>query len=231
MEPSLRLRDTTLGDVLAALHRRRASCVLELVEPWAQHAIHVRRGEVLAVESPRADDRLGDLVVALGVAARDHVEAAWAQRAPYQRIGHCLVATRVLTPRQRDQCLDAQRLRRLDALYDVPDATLRLRDVAALPAGAAEQRPLRAREVFYGRPRRRDGGTPHIPWTYAQCEALATLGLEPTATRDEARRAFRQRVSALHPDRDPGARDEGRAARLEALMRVLDAWQVISRAE
>lgn len=230
MEPSLRLRDTTLGDVLAALHRRRASCVLELDEPRAQHVIHLRGGEVLAVESGLDDDRVGDLVVSLGVATRALVEDAWACRKPLQRIGHCLVGMRVITSRQRDQVLDAQRLHRLEALYAVPDATLRVRDAAALPEGAAEQRPLPPRQAFFGRPRRRDGGAVRIPWTLAQCEALAVLGLGPTASRDEARRAFRQRVVALHPDRDPGARDEARTARLEALLRVLDAWQVIARA-
>jgi hypothetical protein len=202
-----RLRETTLGDLLAGLQRARATGTLELVEAAAVHHVHLRGGAVQAVESSADARRFGDLAVAAGLATRGIVESAWGVgRARGFRIGQALVWRRVVTPSARDRVLDAQRLARLDSLYGVGDAALRFRSARALPEGAAEQSPLGARDAFHGRPRRRD----HARCTGdpARAEALAALGFDHDPGTALLRRRFRELVLALHPDRNPGDRGE-----------------------
>ncbi|MDB4929586.1 MAG: hypothetical protein JWM10_2070, partial [Myxococcaceae bacterium] len=129
-----RLGETTLGDLLAALRRARATGTLELVEPARVHHVHLRAGAVQAVESDADARRFGDLAVAAGLATRTAVEGAWGVgRARGFRIGQSLVWRRVVSPSARDRVLDAQRLARLDSLYGVGDAALRFRSARALP--------------------------------------------------------------------------------------------------
>ena len=52
----------------------------------------------------------------------------------------------------------------------------------------------------------------------------ARLGVHPTASDDELRRAWRGRAFELHPDRNPG--DDGAAFRALA-----EAWEVLSSPE
>ena len=76
MQLSSRLRDTTLGDLLALMHRNNASGVLELLESRSRHAIHLRRGYVQAVESECATLRLGDVATRRWGIGRISVERA-----------------------------------------------------------------------------------------------------------------------------------------------------------
>jgi DnaJ-domain-containing protein 1 len=156
MQIASRLRDTTLGDLLAQLYRARATGVLELIEPRARHAIHLRRGFVQAVESERAALRLGDIATRLWGVARPAVERArmFAQGRGL-RIGHALVATHVIGASQLDALLAEQQRARLEMLYALDDAELRFRVARPLPKGAAEQSPLEAKDTFFGRPRKR----------------------------------------------------------------------------
>lgn len=212
-----RLREATLGDVLAILFRARASGVLELTTDRCVHPVHLRGGLVLAVEG--ATHRLGELAVEFGCTSPAEVERAWCERRPTQRIGQCLVAAHVLTPRARDRLLDAQRAARLEGLFRLTDATLVFCPLRPLPEGAAEQVPMLASQVIRGRPRTRDRGLKATE-NPVRAEALAALGLAPDATEAEARARFRALVMELHPDRCTSA-----PPGVERLNAVLEAWR------
>lgn len=216
------LRATTLGDVLASLFRARASGVLELVADGRDHAIHLRGGLVHAVEGDAT--RFGDVCAELRVAGRDAIERAWRGRHAAHRIGQCLVSARVLSLPERDRVLEAQRARRLEALFAMPDAAVRFRAARALPAGAAEQPPMVPSRVFRGRPRTRDRG--RLAVDPARAAALGDLGLAPDATFADARQRFRSLVVELHPDRC-GDLPRGPAPE-QRLRAVLDAWRALS---
>ena len=226
-----RLRETTLGDLLATLHRAYASGVLELVEPHRRHTIHLRRGLVQAVECSERAHRFGDLAADTGLCARSDVERASREaRARGWRIGHHLVTTGAMSALARDRVLDAQRARRLDALYAVSDADLRFHAARPLPPGSAEQSPMEARETFFGRARRRDHGrtTAH---TSLRAAALATLGLSSDATESQVRSRYRERVRELHPDSGaPSANETERLRRVSELRAVIDAYRTLTRA-
>lgn len=223
-----RLRETTLGDLLATLHRAYASGVLELVEPHRRHSIHLRRGLVQAVECSERAHRFGDLAADTGLCARSDVERASREaRARGWRIGHHLVTTGAMTARARDRVLDAQRARRLDALYALSDADLRFHAARTLPPGSAEQTPMEARETFFGRARRRDRGRATRP---AHREAaLALLGLAVDATDAQVRARYRERVRALHPDSAPSASEADRARQVSELRAVIEAYRMLTR--
>lgn len=229
MELPARLRETTLGDLLATLHRAYACGVLELIEPGRRHAIHLRRGLVQAVERSDAAYRFGDLAADAGLVPRDAVDhAARDPRLGDLRIGQRLVARGALTHTARDRVLAAQRARRLDTLYELADAELRFHAAQPLPPGSAECTPMDARETFFGRARHRDHG--HRRYAVPGPErtrALHTLGLPLHATPDEIRQRYRARVAALHPDHAHGADDTTRRLRESELRAVIDAYRTL----
>ncbi|MBL8605314.1 MAG: hypothetical protein JNK72_25510 [Myxococcales bacterium] len=154
------LAETTLGDLLATCYRAHIDGTLCIVEVSAEHKVHLRKGQVLAVECARPTPRFGDVVVAAGVSARAVVEEAQSdgQRRGW-RIGQSLVGHRVLSPNERDRVLDAQRAHRLANLFLVREGRVALGSMQTLPPGAAERPPMEPGSVFYGRPRARDGLT------------------------------------------------------------------------
>lgn len=225
-----RLRETTLGDLLASLHRAYASGVLELVEADRRHAIHLRRGLVQAVECSERAHRFGDLAADTGLCPRADVERASREaRARGWRIGHHLVTTGSLSPQSRDRVLDAQRARRLDALYALGDAELRFHAARPLPPGSSEQVPMDARETFHGRLRRRDRTQRPAGRASSRQAALAALGLTAEASDDEIRSRYRARVRALHPDHAPTENDRARQRQVSELRAVIEAYRVLVR--
>ena len=256
MQIASRLRDTTLGDLLAQLHRENASGVLELIEPRARHAIHLRRGFVQAVESESAMLRLGDVATRFWGIGRPLVERArMFAHARGMRMGHALVATQAIHPGQLDGLLAEQQRARLEGLYALKDAEIRFRVARPLPTGAAEQTPLEARETFYGRPRKepRDGADPagsntHTQSTregkthrqpkvtatrdawHPQSSEYALLGLRPGCDEKSMRDAFRSLVMDLHPDRAHGLSDAERDARARRLVDVVRAYRSLTNA-
>jgi hypothetical protein len=258
MQIASRLRDTTLGDLLAQLHREHASGVLELIEPRARHAIHLRRGFVQAVESESSMLRLGDVATRFWGIGRPLVERArMFAHARGIRMGHALVATQAIHPGQLDGLLAEQQRARLEGLYALQDAEIRFRVARPLPTGAAEQTPLEARETFYGRPRKepREGsdraensahtqsshqgasGSRRQPRVTASRDAwhpqsneYALLGLRPGCDEKSMRDAFRSLVMDLHPDRAHGLSDAERDARARRLVDVVRAYRSLTNA-
>ncbi|MEI8254378.1 MAG: DUF4388 domain-containing protein [Deltaproteobacteria bacterium] len=184
-----RLGQTTLGDLLGLLHRAGASGVLELIEPHARHAIHLRRGFVQAVESDSVASRLGDVAARFAGVSRPVVERA--RMFAHQRglrIGQALVATHAIRPGALDDLLAAQQRERLERLYDLGEAEVRFRVARPLPAGASEQTPLPPREAFHGRPRKFDRDTTAQPGFRAPprprpATATASSGPSPHAQK------------------------------------------------
>jgi len=147
-----RLCTTTLTALLDTCRAHRVDGTLRLAEQHRTHAIHLRRGEVVAVECGRSGPRFGDVVVAVGVGSREAIEAAWeADVARGWRIGQSLVGRRLLSPAARDRLLQTQRAHRLALLSTLPDALVTLDAPCSMPPGAAEQPPMSARELEFSR--------------------------------------------------------------------------------
>jgi hypothetical protein len=216
------LRDTTLGDLLAMLHRNFASGVLEINDDECCYAIHLRRGLVCAVDVSDRSLRFGGVAVAYK-ACDSHVieQLARAETVRPLRLGQRLVMAGVLSARDRDDVLQTQRSKRLEALFYVEDAELRFGDVRVLPPGSAELAPMSAREVFFGRRRRRDGAS------LMRRHALEVLGLNARATIAEVRERYRERVAMLHPDHTGHLDQATREAMLCELRAVIEAYRAL----
>jgi hypothetical protein len=60
----------------------------------------------------------------------------------------------------------------------------------------------------------------------AKVDYYRVLGLQPTATREEVRRAYRRLARRLHPDVDPERKDEARAT--QRMVRLNEAYAVLA---
>lgn len=248
MQIHSRLRDTTLGDLLAQLHRNNASGVLELLESRSRHAIHLRRGYVQAVESECATLRLGDVATRRWGIGRISVERArMYAHSKGIKIGQALVALHIIEANQLDALLAEQQRARLDMLYSLNDAELRFRVSRPLPLGAAEQSPLGVRDTYYGRPRkyprvhekagpqstqdthqRATTNASHMRYTlHPMAQEYALLGIATDADSTAIRKAFRELVLQLHPDRAQQLSEKERDARAQRLVTVIRAYRTI----
>lgn len=254
MQLPSKLSQSTLGDLLGALHRARTTGQLELCElpPNAgrTHRIHLTLGLVSAVETSARVPPLGEILV------REGLMEGSAQRRLLGRIaagdgrptGEILIAEGLSQSALVDRALRAQLRHKLDALFRLTDASVSFH-VARGPSGTTP--PLLPREFLHARPRRRerdaapshavdfarrdeplDRAPPSGPRPRAATErldperatALATLGLAPSASVAEIRKAFRRCALALHPDRAGAAAPAERARRAAELSRVTAAY-------
>src|SRR5687767_3685551 len=89
-----RLRLTTLGDALGALHREAACGMLELTDERGRtHRVHFARGMITQIETDLFRERLGDVLAGQGFLGARAL-ARLARRlleAPSQRAGEILV--------------------------------------------------------------------------------------------------------------------------------------------
>jgi hypothetical protein len=216
LTPLGRLRDATLGDLLGRLLRARLDGALILDDDDGRAGrIHLRRGEVVAVEADGPS--FGALAVGERLLTPAELCDVLARDASERRIGQKLVLAGHLRVWERDALLLTQRAARLESLFRLDDAELAWSPPAPFPAGAAELPPMSPTRVLTGRPRRRARGAESDGPRRA---ALASLGLHAEASRAEVRARYRALVLALHPDR--GAAREGR------LREVLSAWRTLS---
>lgn len=225
-----RLSATTLGDVLGALHRARVSGRLELIgrDDWQagqQYEIVLRDGLIVAVRGEAAP-KLGELLVqqrALSTEAHERFERVLACT-PWQRAGELLLRMHLVDDTHLQAALRAQMLARLEAAYRLRQAELRFRPDASKP----EQGPvLGPPEFLHGRPRKREAASAQQavkPASKMREQALRLLGLEPSATKQQIRAAFRQLARQSHPDLAPHASTRERATRESHFARLSAAY-------
>lgn len=194
-----RLSLTTLGDVLGELHRAQASGTLEIHDRTGTvHEIVLEDGLVRDVQST-VGPPLGER---LGLPRYTRTEGLPSGT----RIGEVLVDQGAISAQNLGQALDEQRRERLEHLFHLTDGALRFRPPLATRPRFAPS-PLPVAEFLHGRPRRK-ARLLEAPRTLP---ALRVLGLEPNATREDIRQAFRRLALELHPDRHPAASEAKRS--------------------
>lgn len=236
-----RLRATTLGDVLGALHRERASGTLELVEQSGRtHRVHLTSGLVIAVELDRASASLAEILRRNDEIDEDTLRRSLLRAMASRRLhGEVLVRDFHLSPEIIGRALRNQIMIRLAALDDVPDAQLLFRVTVRHPRGALVDAPLGANEFLAGKKRARDrGAEPTRPraaytsmpggWDPARATACRVLGVTLGADPASIKQAYRRLVRAYHPDLHPGVSQEERKSLAHRFAEVADAYKTLS---
>lgn len=222
-----RLRSTTLGDLLGALHRAGASGTLELTgDEGRTHRVHVAQGLVTSVELDGPSPTLAELLKTAGALDDGVLRRALLRALASQRlVGEVLERDFHVSPRVIDVALREQLALRLRVLEALDDARVTFRVAVRPPREALRDRPLQASEFLRGRRRARDKNlTPKPP---ADTSAYTLLGVERDADAAEIRRAFRRLARELHPDRHPHATDGERRALALKFAQVAAAYQAL----
>jgi hypothetical protein len=240
-----RLRLTTLGDVLGALHRSQASGVLELVDDrGTAHRVFWTAGMITQIETDLYRQRLGDLLAGQGFLGARAL-ARLARRlleAPRRRAGEILIEEGLASGELVSAGLRRQLRHKLDALFQLQDAQLAFR----IPRPhEAHRAPLSPGEFLHGRPRARTrakspenarprsaadpsrSSTPPAA-SGALSRAYATLGLLPGADRATIQQAFRRLALRLHPDRYPHADASERQRLLSRFAELSAAYHALA---
>jgi Domain of unknown function (DUF4388)/DnaJ domain len=228
------LANTTLGDVLGALHRAQVSGCLQLTEPSGRrHSVFLDAGVVRHLQSDLGR-RLGDVLRARGNTSTAISQAIERHAFDGMRLlGEALVEEGCITRRQLSDALVVQQRERLEALFALRRARLRF-NVARERSGSGA-RPIEPSEFLRGKPRARDGRRPAARyWGHGVVKdghdvaaALALLGLDEQAHPDVIRSAYRQRAAALHPDRYPDASALERVSINQRFARLTAAYRLL----
>jgi DnaJ-domain-containing protein 1 len=244
-----RLRTTTLGDLLGALHRARATGTLELGEDSGRtHRVHLSVGLVVAVEIDGATSTLGEILkrehgVDDEVLRRSLLRAISSQRLH----GDVLVSDFRIGDVVVDAALRQQIWSRLERLEQLPDARVLFRVTLRPPRGALTDAPLAASHFLTGRRRARDraGQTPRpertrpYPRSDSLPEALSArpdpypasawrvLGVPADADPSEIKRAYRRLARSFHPDSHPSASEEERRVLARRFQAVTEAYRAL----
>jgi hypothetical protein len=246
-----RLRLTTLGDALGALHREACSGMLELTdERGATHRVHFCQGMITQIETDLFRERLGDVLAGQGFLGARAL-ARLARRlleAPRQRAGEILVEEGFATADLVSAGLRRQLRQKLEALFQLRDARMTFH--TSRPH-EQHRTPLSPGEFLHGRPRARprvraeSSVNPPRPRPQAQpandaprdvpaapygtrARALATLGLLPGADRATIQQAFRRLALSTHPDRFPHADASERAKLLSRFAELSAAYHALA---
>lgn len=236
-----RLRLTTLGDALGALHRATASGILELTEDrGVTHRIHLARGAVTDVETTLFRQRLGDVLAGEGFLGARGL-ARLARRlleSPNRRTGEILVEEGLASRELISAGLRRQLRHKLESLFQLRDAQMTFR--VPRPQAAAPT-PLSPGEFLHGRPRKRarsqassseppPASEPKVrPAPHGlRTRAYATLGLLPGADRATIQQAFRRLARSLHPDSHPHADPHERARLLSRFAELSAAYHSLA---
>lgn len=236
-----RLKATTLGDMLGALHRDKASGTLELSEPSGRvHRIHLTIGNVTSVELDRASASLAEILRREDTIDEDTLRRSLLRAMASRRLhGEVLVRDFHLSPEVVGSALRKQLMLRLSVLEDLPDAQVTFRVAIRPPRGALVDSPLSAGEFLTGRKRAREraaeaqSGTyrtasPSVfpgGWDAAKARAYRTLGVRFDADTTELKTAYRRLVRATHPDLHPDATHDERRALAAKFAEVTAAYK------
>jgi DnaJ-domain-containing protein 1 len=222
-----RLKTTTLGDLLGALHRSGSTGTLELAEPSGRvHRVHLATGLVTAVELDRATASLAEILRRQDEIDEDTLRRSLLRAMASRRLhGEVLVRDFHLSPAVVGRALRRQVMLRLQILEELGDAQICFRVTVRPPRGALTDAPLDAPEFLVGRKRTRDKGA--IPasgtyrssaahsglpggWDPARAEAYRALGVSFNADPTEVKQAYRRLVRTYHPDLHPEATSDER---------------------
>jgi hypothetical protein len=228
-----RLKATTLGDLLGALHRAQSSGTLELVEDRGRtHRVHLSAGLVVAVELDGAAPSLAEILRRDRAADDDVLRRSLLRAMASRRLhGEVLTGEFHVAPSVVGAALRRQVLARLAALEQLTDARVSFRVAVRPPRGALQDAPLGPGEFLHGRRRARvrpvdahGEGDAHAandarPWH--------VLGLPPGADEAEIKRAYRRLARAVHPDLHPGATAEERRALEARFAAITDAYRAL----
>ena len=233
-----RLRATTLGDVLGAVHRACASGTLEILEDRGRiHRVYVAEGLVAAVELDGAAPSLAELLRRDRLVDDETLRRSLLRAMASRRLhGEVLVTEFHLARSVVDAALRKQLLARLHLLEQVGDAQLLFRVALRSPRGALRERPLQPREFLVGRKRARDrvydetarsapAPTPRAP----QVDAVPfrVLGVPAGADTLAIKRAYRKLALRLHPDMHPKATEAERRALSARFAEVTAAYKAL----
>jgi DnaJ-domain-containing protein 1 len=225
-----RLKTTTLGDLLGALHRESSTGTLELVEDRGRtHRVHLSLGRVVAVELDGAAPSLAEILRRDHAADDDVLRRSLLRAMTSRRLhGEVLVDEFHLAPSVVGAALRRQLLARLTALDQLADARISFRVAVRAPRGALHQAPLDAREFLHGR-RRARARTPAPPPVHALRDATPwrILGLPPGSEPAEIKRAYRRLARTVHPDLHPGITDDERRVLEARFHELTEAYRTL----
>ncbi len=238
-----RLKATTLGDVLGALHRSQATGTLELVENSGRsHRIHLTGGLVVAVELDRASASLAEILRREGDIDEDTLRRSLLRAMASRRLhGEVLVREFHLSPEVVDRALRRQLMLRLSVLEELPDAQICFRVTVHRPRHSLSERPLTLAESLAGKRRARDrsvpppesgtyrSGSPRYAatWDPRRAGAYHVLGLPFGANEVDIKRAYRRLVRVYHPDLHPDASHEERRSLSVRFSEVTAAYRAL----
>jgi DnaJ-domain-containing protein 1 len=222
-----RLKATTLGDLLGALHRASATGTLELVEDRGRsHRIHVASGLVVAVELDGVAASLAELLRRDRAADDDVLRRSLLRAMASRRLhGEVLVEEFRLSPTVVGLALRRQLLARLASLEQLADARICFRVAVRTPRGALHERPLEPREFLFGRRRARERAA--VAPTYEESSAWTVLGLAPGADPVAIKQAYRRLARSVHPDLHPQATAEERRALEVRFSMIHEAYRAL----
>ena len=243
-----RLRFTTLGDLLGALHRACASGILELVEvegarAGRSHRVVFDGGLIEDVDTSLSHPRLGEILARDGLLSMSALSclARRLLEQPGKRVGEILIEEGLGTPDLVAGALRRQRTSRLDALYGLSEALIRFH--VPRPRSGFRPTPLSPREFLHGRPRARAEFSARVSERFSarfgarpepargldgpRHAAYRTLGLATSASARDVQRAFRKLAAEQHPDRFPNASATDKAQLLSRFAQLSAAYHLL----
>ena len=228
-----RLRSTTLGDLLGALHRDAATGTLELVEDRGRvHRIHVSRGLIVAVEVDGASPSLAEILRRDRAADDDVLPRSLLRAMASRRLhGEVLVEEFRLSPSVVGNALRRQVLSRLAALEPIADARVSFRVAVRPPRGVFRDAPLQPHEFLHGRRRARESASPRETRPHEarphEERAWRVLGLSPGVDAAAIKQAYRRLARRVHPDMHPDATDAERRALEARFIEATEAYRAL----
>lgn len=245
MQLSGRLKATTLGDLLGALHRGRSTGTLELAELSGRvHRVHLANGNITAVDLDRASASLAEILRRHDEIDEDTLRRSLLRAMASRRLhGEVLVRDFHLSPEIVGRALRRQVMLRLSVLEELADAQVAFRVTVRPPRGALTEEPLEAGEFLAGKKRARDRAaeqqsgtyraspriTPGMPggWDPARANACRTLGISFSADATDIKQAYRRLVRTYHPDLHPDATSDERRTLSQRFAEVTAAYRAL----